>query len=108
MYRDGGRPKGSRQLFNCIPDSRGIADVGRQRQGLSARSLNLLSNKDASGSVTVENADRGSLGGKPDCDSTANSIPCAGNYGYSFVKPHHADPDHRPLSDYSFPTAFSQ
>jgi hypothetical protein len=89
MYRDCGWPKGSRQLSNCIFDSGRIADVGRQRQGLSARSLNLLTNEDTRGSVTVENAYRGSLGGKPDCDSTANSIPCAGNYGYSFVKPHH-------------------
>ena len=65
-----------------------LTSAGRE-QGLSARSLNLLSNKDTSGSVAIENAYRGSLGCKPDGDSTAYSIPCAGNYGYSFFKPHH-------------------
>ncbi len=73
MYRNGG-----------VPDRVVIFP-----QGLSTRSLNLLNNKDTRGCVAVENAYRGSLGGKPDGDSAADSIPCAGHYGYSFVKPHH-------------------
>jgi hypothetical protein len=89
MYHDGGWTKGCRQLCNCVRDGGRIADVSRQREGLATRSLNLLTNTDGRGSVAIENAYRGSFGCKPDGDSTAYSISCAGNYGDSFFKPLH-------------------
>jgi hypothetical protein len=89
MYRDGGRTKGCRQLCNCVRDGGRIADVSRESEGLSTRCLYLLTNPDGRGSVAIENAYRGTLGCKPDGDSAAYSIPCAGNYGDSFLKPLH-------------------